>query len=64
MDILEAVELSDAPSAPIGYVPAAWALAVAAELERLKKSGIKAVLVHLEDSPRIRHVGPSRPLAQ
>lgn len=64
MDILEVVELSDAPSVPVGYKPKAWALAVAAELERLKGSGVKAVLVHLEDAPRVRTVGPSRPLTQ
>ena len=47
-----------------GEIGLGVALAVAAELERLKGSGVKAVLVHLEDAPRVRTLGPSRPLTQ
>lgn len=63
MDILPVVDVGDAPDLPPGYTPTPWALRVAAELERLMSKGVKAALVHLEDVPRVRHVGPSRPIA-
>ncbi len=60
MDILPVVEISEAPELPIGYKPSAWALRVAARLEELMRSGVQLALVHLNDDPRVRTVGPSQ----
>lgn len=60
MHILPVVDLSDIPEPPADYQPTPWARRVAWALDwmRTRKRG-KAVLVHLEDEPRFREVGPS-----
>lgn len=62
MDILPVMVIDEVPAVSTSYVPTRWALAVAAELERLKRNGVRAALVHLEDAPRVRSVGISRPI--
>lgn len=62
VDILPVMVIDEVPAVSTSYVPTRWALAVAAELERLKRNGVRAALVHLEDAPRVRSVGISRPI--
>jgi len=60
VDILPVMDLGDIPEPPPGYVPSPWAMRVAAALDWMRKQKrAKAVLVHLEDEPRFREVGPS-----
>lgn len=60
MDILPVMELESVPDLPQNYEPSRWALAVAAELERLWKSGRRTLLVRLSDNPSISVVGPGK----
>ena len=60
MDILPVMEFGSIPEAPPGYTPSPWALRVDAALDWVRKQkNVKAVLVHLEEDPRIRYVGQS-----
>jgi len=54
------MEFGSIPEAPPGYTPSPWALRVDAALDWVRKQkNVKAVLVHLEEDPRIRYVGQS-----
>lgn len=60
MHILPVMVIEELPNIPTDYVPSKWALSVAWQLEKLHHDRVPAVLVHLEDVPRYRHVGAAK----